>query len=316
MAHTTQRHWSSMNERGGLLGLKILLSSYRFLGRKITCLLMYPVMVYYYITSRVARQASRQYLSYLQRITQTKQPHSFKHFMSFGRTIVDKLAVWSNKVDLDKIHFPNKEFFYEKIHQGQGGVIFTGHIGNMDIARSLSRLVPEFKINALVFNQHAKKFNAMLEKINPAFMMNTIELQHTRVDLAIRLKEKIDQGEFIVIAADRTSATQPERNIAVRFLDQSAYLPQGAFILAGLLKCPTYLMSCVKQGAEQFSIDFQPFIANMEIGKPRRAENLQHYAQLYAHYLEEFCRQYPLQWYNFFDFWAQITINMSNNDGQ
>lgn len=314
MSDSTKRHWSNMNEKGGLISLKLMLLCYRVLGKKLTYLVMYPVMVYYYMTSRIARQASKQYLTYLRQRTQTKQPHSFRHFMSFGQAIIDKLAVWSNKIPLDKIDFPNKAFFDETVQQGRGGVIFTAHMGNLDIARSLSRLVPEFKINLLVFSQHSKKFHAMMERINPEFKMNTIEVKNTSVDLAIQLREKIEQGEFVVIGADRTSVSQPERNIPVRFLNHQAYLPQGAFILAGLLKCPAYFMSCSKQAGGRFTIGFQAYLNSMDVSKSKRTENLSRYAQMYANYLENFCVQYPLQWFNFFDFWAQITLNGSKNE--
>ncbi|XSZ47318.1 hypothetical protein ACP8HZ_00285 [Francisella noatunensis] len=49
-----------------------------------------------------------------------------------------------------------------------------------------------------------------------------------------------------VIPADRTSVTKPERNLRLSFLDDMAFFPQGAFILASILKCPTYFMLCTK----------------------------------------------------------------------
>jgi predicted LPLAT superfamily acyltransferase len=38
--------------------------------------------------------------------------------------------------------------------------------------------------------------------------------------------------------------------------------------------------------------------------KPLKADGLQSLAQAYASALEQVARQYPDQWYNFYDFWA------------
>lgn len=304
-----KKHWSHIQEQGGLIGLRAMLFSYQTLGKTLTCILMYPVMVYYFLVCKEARLASKRYLSYLSNMTNTKQPHSFMHFISFGKTIIDKLAVWSNKIGAHHIVFPNHALLTEKVNEGKGGVIFTAHLGNMDIARALSRLVPDVKINSLVFNQHAQQFNALLEKINPAFKMNIIQLEQINVESAIKLNALIEQGEYIVIAADRTSPTRPERSLPVQFLKQQTFLPQGPFILAGLLKCPTYYMLCMKESAGLFTVHFSEFSNNIAISKSQRKDSLQQHAQLYANYLEKVCLQYPLQWFNFFDFWAEPKQN-------
>ena len=314
----SNKHWSNMKEKGNFIFLKIMLYSYKLLGRKFTYLLLYPIIVYFYCASRTARKASKQYLMRLKKHikkigykTNDFPSSSFKHFLSFGETLLDKLSVWTGDIGMDQIDFPNKSLFLNQIASGKGGIVFTAHLGNIEIARALSGLELSLKINALTFTQNAAKFNAILERINPKFRLNLIEVKNLDIALAIKLKEKIDAGEFIVVMGDRTSLTQPHRCITAKFLEHKAYFPQGSFILAGLLQCPVYFMLCLKQDRENFKIVFEEFAHSINIKKAVRYENLKHYSQKYASLLEKQCEQYPLQWFNFFNFWQSNLLGRS-----
>ncbi len=305
-----QHHWSQIKEVGSLWGLKFTLLCYKLLGRKLTSFLLYPIIAYFYLANREKRKVSKQYLSNLKNhVAKTgrqiafSQHASFEHFLSFGHMALDKLSVWNNNITLDQIDFPNKDLYLDQIAQKKGGVVFTAHLGNIEIARSLSRYESGIKINAIVFNEHAKNINALLEKVNPDFKMNMIEVNTIDIQLAIELKERVDAGEFIVIVCDRTSTGQPERCIKANFLGKEAYFPQGPFILAGLLQCPTYFMLCLKQETNNFKIIFQEFARSVNIARESRVKQLEYYAQQYAQLLEKYCEQYPFQWFNFFDFW-------------
>lgn len=287
------KHWSHMKEKGCLFGLKFTLYSYKILGRKCTHLLLYPIMAYFYLTSPTARKASKQYLSHLQ----CPQYSSFKHFLSFGESVLDKFAVWNNDLSIKDIDCPNAALIYDQVAQKKGGVILTAHLGNIEIARALSQCDPNIKINALVFNQHAQRINALLAKTNARFAFNIIQLDKPNIALAMQLKEKVDAGEFIVIVGDRTSTTQPDRTIPSEFLGHTVHFPQGPFVLASVLQCPVYFMLCVKEKDQRFKIIFEPFTQTPS--RPLLTEYTQKYAQL----LEKYCKQYPLQWFNFFNFW-------------
>ena len=84
-------HWSRTPERGSLLGMQIMLTSYRLLGRRGFSLLLYPVIGYFWLTGRAQRQASQAYLARLERfarvqgVTLPAEPRSsFRHFLRFG----------------------------------------------------------------------------------------------------------------------------------------------------------------------------------------------------------------------------------------
>ena len=295
---STNNHWSQAREKGSLLGMNIVLCSYKFLGKKLTYLLLYPIVAYFYCFSPLARKASKKYLAKL-----AYRASSFKHLLAFAESIVDKLAVWHGDISLEQIEIVGIELFRKQVAEKTGGVIFTAHLGNMEIARALSDFDLSVKINALLFTSNAKKITTFLEKINPKFTANLLYLENLGLAQAIDLQTKIDNGEFIVIAGDRTSVTKPQNSIPAVFFGDRAYFPTGPFILAGLLRCPVFFMLCLKEKQNSFKIVFKEFASKIDISKTNRNQQLQQHAQQYAHLLEEYCRLYPLQWFNFFDFW-------------
>ena len=297
------KHWSHLREKGSLWGIKVVLGTYRLLGRRVAGWLLYPIIGYFYCFASHARRASQQYLA---RINQYhgQQYSSFRHFMHFGEAALDKLAVWCGAVSLQDIDFPNRQLFVNQLAAGQGGVILTAHLGNIEVARALSQLSGQARIHAVVFDQHARKFNSILARVNPEQQLSLYHVQQLDAGTAVDLQEKVNQGDFVVIAADRTSPMAPRRSVRVPFLGAEAVLPQGPFILAGLLQCPLFLMLCFKEPDKRYTLVFESLQQQLVFSKSGRYQAIQDCARQYARRLEAYCRQYPCQWFNFFDFWA------------
>ena len=81
-------------------------------------------------------------------------------------------------------------------------------------------------------------------------------------------------------------------------------MPQGPFILAGLLKCPVYLLFCLKH-QDRYHVYFEVFDRRFELGKrSMRSQRLHDVVQAYAQRLAYYCQKAPLQWFNFYSFWS------------
>src|SRR5690606_33980845 len=117
----------------------------------------------------------------------------------------------------------------------------------------------------------------------------------------IELKEKLDEGEWIAITADRTSVTRPDRVVQADFLGHPAFFPQSPFILASALKCPVFLMFALKEKLTT-RIYIEPFEATLS-PEMSRADALVAAAGRFAGRLEHYCLKAPLDWFNFYPFW-------------
>ena len=72
-----------------------------------------------------------------------------------------------------------------------------------------------------------------------------------------------------------------------------------------MLDYPVYLSVCVRTGPARYTSITRPLA---EAGRPPRSERDKYATELLARYvsiLEELCLRYPLQWFNFYDFWQE-----------
>ncbi|MCW8344836.1 glycosyltransferase family 2 protein [Vibrio sp. ZSDZ65] len=313
MPTTTSTHWSTQKERGTVLGINILLWIYKLLGRRAFNLILPLVTGYYHLTNHRARHASEQYLQQLtsyadsRGLTLPNNLTSQQHLLSFGHTMLDKLAAWKGDFSLDNLTIHGQEQFQPLIDNKQGVLLLGSHLGNIELCRALSRRYSHIKINALVFTEHAERFNAVMKAVNPNSELNLIQVSHMGPDTAILLQQKIEQGEWVVIVGDRTSTSKEQRCVWADFLDKPAPFPQGPFMLASVLKAPVYLMFGLRddnQATPHFNVYFEHFSDKIALPRSTRQTALESVVQRYAARLEHYAMLAPLQWYNFFNFWT------------
>jgi len=211
------------------------------------------------------------------------------------------------------IDFPSQGEFERLLASGRGAVLIGSHLGNLEMTRALAVSEGRAKINAVVYTEHAQRFNALLMQVSADFGVNLIQVSQLGSDTAILLKEKIDQGELVVIVGDRTPTSGGGRSRVspVEFFGAPAPFAQGPFILSHLLDCPVYLFFCLREG-EDYRIYLEPFAERIDLPRQQRQERLQGYMQQYARRLEHYCLKAPEQWFNFYDFWRQAAASSSD----
>jgi len=109
-------HWSKFKERGSMFGIEVLVFIHKYLGNWVFKVILFPVMIYFYLSGSVARNSIHHYLNNLNKhqhnTTLTKSQlftEGFKVFYSFGLAIVDKFDAWLGKVNINDIDIVNDE---------------------------------------------------------------------------------------------------------------------------------------------------------------------------------------------------------------
>ena len=308
-----QHHWSRTEERKGLWGIRLMVKTYQLFGRKAFNLLLYPVIGYYWLTGTQQRKASEQYLRRLK--TDARHQHktlpnnltSYRHFMRFGEAMLDKLACWLGDIKLKDVDFPDIELCKAQMATGKGSLILGSHLGDLEVCRALGELSYNLTINALVFTQHAERFNKVMREVNPRANINLIQVSNWGPEVAILLKQKLDAGEWVAIVGDRTPISSHHRQSEQRlvwadFLGKPAPFATGPFALAAALRCPVFLMFGLKPDGK-FRIHFEQFADPLQLPRAVRQQAMQQAVERYAQRLEHYCLTSPLDWFNFYDFW-------------
>lgn len=245
--------WFEKKERGGSIafyGISLLLFLYKKGGRTLFTVVLVPVLFWFFIFGREARHASLEYLSRIKKYCpelpiQSNWHYSWKHYLQYAFTLLDKLQAWSGQVQLNTVQRHGSELMFEKLKCKQGGILLTAHLGNTEAMRALSELNTILKLNVLVHTKHAQQFNRVLLKQSPDHAIRLVQADDINPAIAADLSRRVAEGEWIVIAADR-APLHSTRTVQINFLGAPANLPLGPHILALLLACPLVFTTCLK----------------------------------------------------------------------
>ena len=305
-------HWSAIKERGSMLGIETLVFIYKIFGKIFFSICLTPVMVYFYLTGTRARQATAHYLdNYHTFHGQSKKQgvarfiEGFKVFFSFGLSIVDKFDAWLGKVKFEDVDIVGDEG-YQSLSTGKGAVILSAHLGNMELCRAIFTHEDNKKpLNVITYNKHSPSFSNFLKKVNADSAINFVHIDNFGPDDTIKLKQKIEDGEAVVIFADRTSVNNPNSVNFVPFLGEDAPFAIGPFALATIMDCPVYTIFCLKKQG-RYCTYIEKLADPTKVRRKERQQYFQQLTQRFAERLEKHIQLAPYQWYNFFNFWQTV----------
>jgi predicted LPLAT superfamily acyltransferase len=301
------RHWYQINEAGFVFGMRLLFWICRIFGRWPFRIVLYPVVGWYMLTRKIARDASRDYLTRISRMAAqpSVKPNTLtvmRHFAAFAETMLDKMLLWGGLFNVDNTVFYGEKEFSEDLDKKRGGIIISCHIGNLDLCRILSKRRAGLKISVMGHTKHAVAFNHLLSQLDPQSQVDILEVTDITPATAMMLSEKIGRGEYLVVSGDRIPIAPNPRLTTAKFLGSDVSLPVGPYILASLLQCPVYLLFSMRVG-NRSEIHLERFRDVIQLPRKERDQVIADLATDYAARLEYFCLRTPLQWFNFFDFW-------------
>ncbi|CAO3423999.1 glycosyltransferase family 2 protein [Azospirillum doebereinerae] len=306
VASEGSRHWASLGERGAYLGMRLAKLIYTAFGRSGCRTLLGVVVTYFYLTDSKGRRSSLDYLARVNARSGRPPPRwrdGLRHYMSFADKALNVFIAWSAPERTGPMTVEGDADLDRLTAEGKGVLLIVSHLGNAELCRA--RLAEQFRksMNVLLHTRHAVQYNRLLRSIRPDVADHTIQVTEIGPETAIALKDRIERGEWIAIAGDRTPVGGQTRTSRVPFLGEDAPFSQGPYVLAALMGCPVYLMFCLREG-DGHRVHFEKFADRVELPRRNKDVALTELAARYAARLEHHCLKAPLQWFNFFDFWA------------
>jgi predicted LPLAT superfamily acyltransferase len=307
---TRNRHWADLGESTFVAGIWLLYGLHRLTGRWVFRFVLAPVVLFHWLSRPALRRDSLQYLRRLHAHNPVFAqapgwPQGLRHVALFAETMLDKLLAIAGRYPVEQVSIVGASPLRQAAAAGQGGIIVTAHIGCLELCRALIDDGSPFRLNVLVHTAHAQDFNRILQRLNPHSRVRLIEVTEIDVATAMLLSEKVSAGEFIAIAGDRVPVRQ-SKTVRVDFLGHPAPFPLGPYILASLLKCPLYMLSCLHAG-KGYEVRFDLLAQQVLLPRGQREQSLQAYATQFAAALAAWLHESPYDWFNFFPFWDQAS---------
>lgn len=289
--------WSTRPERGSPALLRAMAWVALNFGRRFARMLLYPIAFYFFLFGGEARTASREYLARVLPHTPTWRD-GFSHVFAFASATLDRVYFLNGRYELFDMHVHGAEV--TEFGEPPGLFMMGAHIGSFESIRAIGHQTPHVTVALLMYEENARKISSLMAAINPKAAQEIIALG--RVDSMLHLRDRLDQGVVIGILADRTLAD--DETIEVELLGSKVGLPAGPFRIAAILRRPVLLMLGLYSGPNRYDVHFERIFDFSQTKLPR-GEAVRTAAERYAGRLEHFCKLYPYNWFNFYDFWKQ-----------
>ncbi|MDR3336110.1 MAG: hypothetical protein LBT16_02795 [Treponema sp.] len=315
MAGVRASHWSEIKEQdAGYWHFKLMGFTIRIFPIIVARFVAYIVSFLYFVFSKHARTESREYLKRISAAKGGEKFYTLPHITAFSLTLVEKAEAWCGKALFKRIHFQEDDIqnLIENLEKGQGALLISSHLGNMEFIRGLAGynrtgVSRDLPVTVIVDFAITGKFNQMLRELNPRVMTQIVSSKEIGPETIILLQDRIDAGELVAIAGDRTSANTRNKYLRLPFLGKDAPFSYGSFLLAALLDAPTYFIFALRKKDVSLSSQYNMYIhkssVTFDCSRKEREERIKEMARNFSEKLEYYCKQHPYQWYNFYDFW-------------
>jgi len=291
--------WRRRPERGSSLLLRAMAWLSLRCGRTLVRPILHAIALYYFLFAPRARRHMRAYL----RRALGREPGAadrYRLIFCFATTILDRLFLLAGRQQLFEVSLEGEALIREVVSSGGGVLLFGAHVGSFEVLRTVGDLQPGLEIAMAMYEDNARKLNAVMAAAKPRDPPEIIALGH--LDAMLRIRERLDRGALVGVLADRTLGDEP--SLPVSFLGATARLPLGPMRAAALLQRRVLFMLGLYRGGRRYHVVFEPLADFTGIAHPARAAAIEAAVRRYAALLERYCRSDPYNWFNFFDFWS------------
>lgn len=221
--------------------------------------------------------------------------YTYVNHCLFAQVVVDRFAVFAGK--RFKLDIDGYEYFQQLELETKGFVILSSHIGCYEVA-GYSLISKSKRFNALVFG--GEKATVMKGR-QEALSEHNIRMIPVREDMShlFIVNEALSNNEIMSMPADRIVGSA--KVVKVNFFGETASLPAGPFSVATMNGLDALAVNVMKISAKRYKV----YVTRLSYDtQAPRKQQMQQLANCYVEELERRVRQYPSQWFNFYDFWS------------
>ncbi len=288
--------------RGGLTGYRIFLFLLNTLGIRAAYSLLYFVASYYVLFVPKARKPMYYYFNSVLGFGRVKSfMYLFKNNISFGKSLIDKVAILSDVKNKFTFNFEGEEHLHD-MAANEGGLIISAHIGNWEIAGNLLERI-DTKVHIVMLDAEHQKIKEMLDNAMSKKTMNIIPIMDDMSHL-FKIREALLSNEIVAIHGDRF--LPGSKTMTVDFFNKPANLPTGPFYIAMKYKKPVVFVSALKETNSHYHFkSTKPKLYLDSRNMEKREESLRKMISDYVVSMESAILKHPEQWYNYYYFWNQ-----------
>ena len=280
--------------KGTVLGYKIFVFFIKKVGIQSAYLILYFVASYYFLFLKKSNASIFYYFRERLKYSYLKSKMMvFKSYYTFGQTIIDKVSISSGLIKKFTYELDGREILVKLLAEKKGGVLISAHIGNFEIAEYFfEELEADFQINLVTTDLEHSSIKKYLETVTQKSSIKFIVIQDDLSHI-FEINAALARNELVCFTGDRYF--EGAKLLQENLLGQEASFPTGPFLIASRLKVPVVFVYVMKEPNLHYHLYTREAVVKHRDEKALLKE--------YTQNLEKMILKYPLQWFNYFDFW-------------
>lgn len=298
-SETSTQNWAHLRERGAGRGrLTFMWWLYRLAGKRLVQWLTIPIMLCVYPGAKPARDAIKKFYATLGR----KVGHRiiFRQLLNFAWSLTDKLDACTLRKNLPEMSIAQNDDankFLSLIREGKGMFLISSHLGTIEVLPAIRGITTQSpRVHAFQQMQHNALFTELFVRHLDPKQLTLHPVESIGVETAVEMQEAIAHGDIVLMAGDRLSAATPNAKLHHDFLGRNCVWPKGVFRFAKIMEVPVFCINCIKTGANHYEVRLHFCPPGHDL------------LNEYVMWLEREVREFPEQWFQFYDFFGTAKI--------
>ena len=280
--------------KGTTTGYKIFIFLIKNIGINAGYLLLVFVSFYYFLFNRKQTRIIYQYFRHRQHQSTFKSiVNTFRNNFVFGQTIIDKVAIAAGLEHKFTYEFDGIENIHQLAKDQSAGIMISAHVGNFEVAQ---HFMGEFnkKIHLVTTDEERAAIKSLLESV---MAKPKVEFVIVKDDMShiFDIHKVLEDKQMLCFTGDRFFPNT--KTLEGELLGAKADFPAGPFLLSSRLNTPVLFVYVMRERNRHYHL-----YARVAEFKNRDTHSL---LESYTQSIETMLEKYPLQWFNYYDFWKK-----------
>ncbi len=301
--------WRGRRERGSIGAIRLIIWLALHAGRGLCRVLLVPISCYFFVTAPQTRRASQQFLSRtLGR--QATWPDTIRHLFVFSTTLLDRIYLFHGRQRELVIEVSNEQVFLDAIAAGRGCLLLGSHLGSFEMLGIIGSVEKKLAINMVMHIDDGARLASLIRGGQSPQPYKIIPLGEP--GSMLHVKECLDRGEVVGILADRIYAGEATQSL--EFMGHPARFSLSPFRLAKVTGAPVVSVFGLFRGGRRYEIVFESLAERVGDEQVKMSSthssalspcttSLSNCQAAYVRSVERHARQFPYNWFNFYDYW-------------
>lgn len=280
--------------KGTTTGYKIFIFLIKNVGITVAYALLAFVSFYYFLFNRSQSVVIYNYFRNRHHFSVLKSwMDTYRNNFVFGQTIIDKVAIAGGLEKKYTYEFDGIENIRNLANNESAGIMISAHVGNFELAQ---HFMGEFekKIYLVTTDEERVAIKSLLDTVMAKPKIGFIIVQDDLSHI-FEINRVLDEKQLICFTGDRFF--QNTKTLDGTLFGEYAKFPAGPFLLSSRLNTPVLFVYVMREKNKHYHL-----YARQAKFKNRDANSL---LESYTHSMEKILKKYPLQWFNYYDFWRK-----------